>query len=110
MPEVKLAFSMMGLSLIAAGDVVASGLPIDPFLQLGLGGTLAFILWWTVAKTIPALSKDHKESILVQTTAIQQQTARLESAIKEQASENNANAARTHDLLARLVTENRAPK
>jgi hypothetical protein len=110
MLEVKLAFAMLGVGMLAAADIVAPGLPIDPFLQLGLGGTLAFILWWTVAKTIPALSKDHKESILVQTTAIQQQTTRLESAIKEQASENNANAARTHDLLARLVTENRPPK
>jgi hypothetical protein len=110
MLEVKLAFAMVGVGFLAAADTVSPGLPIDPFLQLGLGGTLAFILWWTVAKTIPALSKDHKESITLQTTAIQHQTARLETAIKEQAGDNNANAARTHDLLAKLVVESRPPK
>ena len=52
---------------VAVGLLAATeGVPIsmmDPVARLGAVGVLGFVVVWLVTRTIPAMSRDHKEAL-----------------------------------------------
>lgn len=56
---------MTTLKLAAAvsmgGLLASTAAPIEWWAKLALDAPLLGVLWWTIAKTIPKLSEDHKE-------------------------------------------------
>lgn len=96
-------------ALFAATDAV--GQSLGPWTQMGVAGGALGILFYIVAKRDPAIAKTHAEAIekaaemnasAVRDNAHEMRGSceRIESAIVEQSKILNANADRTHQLLA----------
>jgi hypothetical protein len=58
MTTVKIGVLVTGSMAIAVTE-----LPIDEWSKAGVAGVCLFILWWLVARTIPAIHKTHAEAL-----------------------------------------------
>lgn len=60
-------FSILGLLVSTLGESVVSerlGVDMPWFAQFGLGGLFGAMLWWSMAKTIPKITSDARESVI----------------------------------------------
>ena len=85
----KAGVAVCGIITFAAGPFIAETTGVDilrnPWVQLGGMGIFGFLLWWLIAKTIPEISKQHRDGL----GAISQEVHGLRDDIKTGMHEQN---------------------
>lgn len=80
--------SVMAVSF--AGIVATPVTPLEPWMQLGISGILAFIIWFIIAKIMPQKDAAHNETVANLAASMQECSAkhtecstRIEHAIRD---------------------------
>jgi hypothetical protein len=53
----------IGVLVTGSMAIAVTELPIEDWSKAGVAGVCLFILWWLVAKTIPAIHKTQQETV-----------------------------------------------
>lgn len=77
----------LAIAFFGGGALLAQQLPVDDLSKLGVAGGCLFLLWWTVAKTLPTVVKAQSDSLANLTDAYQRSVSQVREVHQETTSQ-----------------------
>lgn len=115
MGTTKTMFTISILGLLAGtfGESVVSermGVDMPWFAQFGLCGLFGAMLWWSMAKTIPNITRDARESVIEAAKINAEVMGELKDEFHGLRADVMDGQSATRDLLREALFQNRGPK
>ena len=105
--------SIVGLLASALGETVVSerlGVVMPWFAQFGLCGLFGAMLWWSMAKTIPKITSDARESVIEAAKINADAMGELKDEFHGFRNDVKSGQDATLSLLREALFQNRGPK
>lgn len=95
------------VTIFGGGAMLATALPIDDLAKLGVSGGCLFVLWWTIAKTMPDVAKRQSEALANITSVHGETTDKLCAHLDKVEAAIHQAAQSESQLLRQLIADSR---